>query len=125
MNVINLVGRAGSDPDIKIFESGTNLTKVSIAVKRKSKNSEPDWFPVQFWGKLAQIAGDYVKQGSLIGVTGTLKIDRWTDKEGVERIRPYVHADELELLGSKSNEVNKARFNSDGVVSGFKIPDSF
>ena len=104
LNTISLVGRLGSDPEIKYFESGTVLSKLSLAVKRKKDKSKPDWFALEIWVKLAEIAGEYSQKGSLIAVKGELKIDEWTDKtSGQKRSRPYVTVNWLELLSSKSN----------------------
>jgi len=103
LNVVTLVGRAGRDPDIRYFESGSVVCNLTLAVDRRSRNSdEPDWFSLELWGKTAQIAADYVKKGSLIGVTGSLKLEHWEDRNtGAQRSRPTVRVDRLELLGSR------------------------
>ncbi len=81
LNVVTLVGRVGGDPDVKYFESGTVKCSLTLAVNRRTKNSDqPDWFNLEIWGKTAQIAADYVRKGSLIGVTGSLKFERWQDR---------------------------------------------
>jgi single-strand DNA-binding protein len=100
INCIHLVGRAGSDPEIKFFDKGTKLTKVNVAVRR-GKNEQPSWVPLQFWGRLAEVAGDYVKKGDLIEVIGELKLEEWTDSQtGVKRSKPVVNVDKLEMLSS-------------------------
>jgi single-strand DNA-binding protein len=103
LNVVTLVGRVGGDPDVKYFESGTVVCKLTLAVNRRSKNNDqPDWFNLEIWGKTAQIAADYVRKGSLIGVTGSLKFDRWQDRStGANRSKPVIRVDQLDLLGSK------------------------
>ena len=80
INTINLVGRAGREPDVRYFESGSTVANFTLAVNRVSRDDEPDWFNLEIWGKQAQIAADYVKKGSLIGITGSFKIDSWKDK---------------------------------------------
>ena len=113
INAINLVGRAGRDPEVKYFESGSIVANFTIAVNRRSRNEEPDWFNLEIWGKQAQVAADYVKKGSLIGIVGSFKLDRWKDrKTGEERIKPVVRVDRLELLGSKKD--------SEAQSGGFK-----
>ena len=113
LNVITLVGRAGRDPEVKYFESGSVVCNFSLAVNRMSRNDEPDWFNLEIWGKTAQIAADYVKKGSLIGVTGALKFDYWTDRNtGAQRSKPIVRVDRLDLLGSRSDS-NQPMPNSD------------
>ena len=74
INTINLVGRAGREPDVRYFESGSIVANFTIAVNRRSRDEEPDWFNLEIWGKQAQIAADYVKKGSLIGITEALKL---------------------------------------------------
>ena len=85
INTINLVGRAGREPDVRYFESGSIVANFTLAVNRRSRDEEPDWFNLEIWGKQAQIAADYVKKGSLIGITGSFKIDSWKDKNTGEK----------------------------------------
>ena len=107
INTINLVGRAGREPDVRYFESGSIVANFTLAVNRRSRDEEPDWFNIEIWGKQAQIAADYVKKGSLIGVTGSLKIDSWKDKSsGEDRFKPVIRVDRLNLLGSKRESDN-------------------
>ena len=102
VNSINLVGRAGRDPEVRYFESGSIVANFTIAVNRRSKNDDPDWFNLEIWGKQAQVAADYVKKGSLIGINGSFKLDQWKDKStGEDKSKPVIRVDRLELLGSK------------------------
>ncbi|NER21195.1 MAG: single-stranded DNA-binding protein [Symploca sp. SIO1C2] len=113
LNVVNLVGRVGMDPDVRYFESGTVKCRLTLAVNRFSRNSDqPDWFNLELWGKNAETAANYVRKGKLIGVQGSLKIDRWSDRAtGVERTSPVVRVDRFEFLGSKRDE-ESGSFNS-------------
>lgn len=103
LNIVTLVGRAGRDPDVRYFESGSVLCKFAIAVDRRSRNSDqPDWFNLELWGKNAEVAANYVRKGKLVGVTGSLKIDSWQDRSsGALRSSPVIRVDRLELLGSR------------------------
>ncbi len=113
LNVVNLVGRVGIDPDIKYFESGSVLCTLTLAVNRRSRNSDPDWFNLEMWGKTAEVAANYVRKGSLIGIQGSLKIEKWTDRNtNAERSKPVIRVDRLDLLGSK-------RDNDPNLVSGY------
>lgn len=112
LNIVHLVGRAGIDPEVKYFESGSVLCKLTLAVNRpSSKEDQPDWFTLEIWGKTAEIAGNYVRKGGLIGVQGSLVIDSWTDREGRQRSTPKIKVDRLDLLGSK-------RDNDPGSMGG-------
>ena len=102
MNVITLVGRAGRDPEVRYFESGTMVANLTLAVNAFKKDEDPDWFNLVIWGKQAQVAADYVKKGALISVTGRSTTEKWTDKTtGEQRSKPIVNVERLTLLGSK------------------------
>lgn len=103
LNIVNLIGRVGKDPEVKYLDSGKVVCNLTLAVNRLSRNAEePDWFSLELWDKTAEVAANYVKKGTQIGVTGVLKFDHWTDRNtGTERSRPVVRVDRLELLGSK------------------------
>ena len=104
MNSITLVGRAGRDPEVKYFESGTVVANLTLAVRGLRKDDDTEWFNLEIWGKTAQVAADYVRKGSLIGVVGRIRTERWTDKTtGQERSKPVVDVNNLELLSSKSD----------------------
>ncbi|WP_013324288.1 single-stranded DNA-binding protein [Gloeothece verrucosa] len=114
LNVVHLVGRVGRDPEIKFFTSGSSLCTLTLAVNRPtSKSDEPDWFNLEIWGKTAEVAANYVRKGSLIGVKGSLKIETWTDANtGANRSKPVIRVDKLDLLGSK-------RDNDQNALSGY------
>jgi single-strand DNA-binding protein len=102
VNHIALVGRAGRDPEVRYFESGSVVASLSLAVNRIGRDEKPDWFNLEIWGKQAQVAADYVRKGSQLGIIGRFELDHWTDRTtGEERSKPVVHVDRLELLGSK------------------------
>ena len=99
------------------LERGTTM-----AVNRRSRDDEPDWFNLEIWGKQAQVAADYVKKGSLLGIIGSFKLDRWTDRaSGEERSKPVVRVDRLELLGSKRDN-QEAAGSFGGQASDEDIP---
>jgi single-strand DNA-binding protein len=117
LNVVNLVGRAGADPEVRYFEQGSVLCKLPLAVNRSSRSDQPDWFNLEIWGKTAEIAADYVRKGKLIAIQGSLKIETWSDRNtGATRSRPVIRVDRLELLGSK-------RDNDAGAVSDYQESD--
>jgi single-strand DNA-binding protein len=102
VNRIALVGRAGRDPEVRYFESGSCVASLSLAVNRIGRDEKPDWFNLEIWGKQAQVAADYVRKGSQLGIIGRFELDHWTDRTtGEERSKPVVHVDDLRLMGSK------------------------
>lgn len=104
INKIALVGRSGKDPEMRYFESGRVVTTFTLAVNRPVKDGQTDWFDIEIWGKQAEIAGEYVKKGSLIGIEGKVRWDSWNRKDtGELQTRPMVVADNIRLLGSKKD----------------------
>jgi single-strand DNA-binding protein len=92
LNLVTLVGRAG-------YGSGSALLRVG-----QGGEDKPDWFNLELWGRTAEVAGEYVRKGSLVGVTGSLKFERWKDRStGEERQRPVIAVERLELLGSRQD----------------------
>lgn len=103
INSMVVVGRAGKDPDIRYYDSGRVRTQFSVAVNRPTKEKETDWFNIELWGRKAEIAAEYVKKGSLVGIEGRLCESKWTDESGKKRSRPFIQATDLKLLGSKKD----------------------
>ena len=127
INSVTLVGRAGRDPEVRYFESGSVVANLTIALNRRSRNEEPDWFNLEIWGKQAQVAADYVKKGALLGISGSYKVDTWTDRNtGEGRSKPVIRVDRLELLGSKrdgeSNSFNSGESTNNRRPNDEEIP---
>jgi single-strand DNA-binding protein len=124
VNSVTLVGRAGRDPEVRYLESGSVVANLTIAVNRRSRDDEPDWFNLEIWGKQAEVAANYVRKGSLVGIIGSFKLDRWTDKaSGEERSKPVVRVDRLELLGSRrDNEAAASGGFGGGEPSEEEVP---
>lgn len=105
INQINLVGRVGADPDVKYFESGSVVCNLSLAVKEG--RDQTSWFNLEMWGKTAEVSANYVRKGSLIGISGSLKFDHWNDRTtGAPRSKPVIRVDRLDLLGSRKDNEN-------------------
>ena len=107
INSVVVVGRVGQDPEMKYFESGKVKTTFSLAVNRwdaKTKGEVTDWFNIELWDKLAEIAGEYVKKGKLVAIDGRLAISKWNDASGATRERAFVRAQNMRLLGSKNSQ---------------------
>ena len=104
LNQATIVGRAGRDPELKYFESGASKASFSLAVNRPTKNKETDWFDITLWGRSAEIAGEYVRKGSLVGIVGQLDWESWNDKNSGDLVvKPVINGQELRLLGSKAD----------------------
>lgn len=102
LNVVHLVGRAGRDPEIRYFDSGSVKCTFTLAVNRIKRDDPPDWFELILWDKTAEVAANYVKKGSLVGIKGSLVIDTWSDRDsGASRSKPVIRVEKMDLLGSK------------------------
>jgi len=104
LNVCSFTGRAGRDPEVRYFESGSMVANLTLAVEGWKRDSEPLWLPLTIWGKNAQVAADYVRKGSQIAVSGQLQNETWSDKAtGEKRSKLILSVSELTLLGSKKD----------------------
>lgn len=104
LNVVHLIGRVGRDPEVKYFDSGKVKCTLTLAVNRIKRDDPPDWFDLELWDKVAEIAANYVKKGSQIGIKGSLKIETWNDRNsGANRSKPIIRVDKLDLLDSKKD----------------------
>src|SRR5438309_1937456 len=108
LNRAQIIGRLGADPDVRHAGSGVPITTIRCATtkKWKDKNGEKqertEWHRVQFFGPLAEIAGKYLKKGSQAYIEGELRTDEYTDKEGIKRYSTSILAEEMKMLGGKS-----------------------
>lgn len=108
LNSVSLVGRLGSEPDVKYFESGTIKADFSIASNRTKQIT--DWYSIGLWGKTAEVAANYVRKGSQVGINGSLVCEWWVDRNGGgERSKFAIKGDKLTLLGSKRDEESDSR----------------
>ena len=107
VNRVTLLGNVGQDPEMRYLPSGEAVAKFSIATtetwkdKAGSKQERTDWHRVEFIGRTAEIVGEYVKKGRQVYVEGSVRYDKWTDKEGVEKVLTKIKGDKLTLLGSR------------------------
>ena len=109
LNQVNLIGRVGSDPEVRYMPSGGAVANVSIATSEKWKDKQSgeqkeatEWQKVVFFGKLAEIVGEYVGKGTLIYVGGSLRTRKY-EKDGVTHYSTEIKADEMRMLSSKSD----------------------
>ena len=107
INKVIIVGTLGKDPEVRYSQSGSALTSISLATneKWKDKNGETqertEWHRVKFFGKLAEIAGEYLKKGGQVYIEGSLRTEKYTDKAGVEKYSTDIIASEMQMLGGR------------------------
>jgi single-strand DNA-binding protein len=108
INKAILVGNLGNDPETKYTQGGMAITKISLATTsvRKSKEGETkeetQWHRVTFFGKLGEIAGEYLRKGSQVYVEGEIRYDKYTGQDGVEKFFTEIVASEMQMLGGRS-----------------------
>jgi single-strand DNA-binding protein len=107
VNKVILVGNLGNDPDVKYTQGGMAITRISLATTsvRKDKDGNQqertEWHRVVFFGKLGEIAGEYLRKGSSVYVEGSLRYDKYTGQDGVEKYSTDIIADEMQMLGGR------------------------
>ncbi|WP_426662438.1 single-stranded DNA-binding protein [Rhodanobacter aciditrophus] len=106
VNKVILVGNLGADPETRYTGSGTAITSLRIATSEQwtdkqsgEKQERTEWHRVKLFGKLAEIAGEYLKKGRQVYIEGSLRTDKYTDKDGVERYSTDIVASEMQMLG--------------------------
>ncbi|PKM00246.1 MAG: single-stranded DNA-binding protein [Gammaproteobacteria bacterium HGW-Gammaproteobacteria-6] len=105
INKVILVGNLGNDPDVKYSQGGAAITTISVATseswtdKQGQKQERTEWHRVKFFGRLAEIAGEYLKKGRQVYIEGSLRTDKYTGKDGVERYSTDIIANEMQMLG--------------------------
>jgi single-strand DNA-binding protein len=108
VNKVIIVGNLGRDPEMRTFPSGDRVANVTIATTDRWKDKQSgemkeatEWHRVVFNGRLAEIAGEYLRKGSAVYVEGSLRTRKWTDKDGVEKFTTEIRADQMQMLGKR------------------------
>ena len=109
VNKVIIVGNLGRDPETRYMPDGAALANISVATTHSwkdktsgEKKEETEWHRVTFYGRLAEIVGEYLKKGSQVYVEGRLRTRKWQDKEsGADRYTTEIIADTMQMLGSR------------------------
>jgi len=107
INKVILVGNLGNDPDTKYTQAGMAITRISLATTSVRKDRDgnqqerTEWHRVVFFGKLGEIAGEYLRKGSSVYVEGSIRYDKYTGQDGVEKYSTDIVADEMQMLGGR------------------------
>lgn len=111
VNKAIIIGNLGRDPEIRYLPSGDAIANLRIATtdKYKDRNGEPqevtEWHSVAFFGKTAEICGQYLKKGAAIYVEGSLRTRKWQDKDGNDRYTTEIRGDRMQMLGGRGGGV--------------------
>ena len=107
VNKVILVGNLGRDPEMRYLPSGEAVANLAIATTDKYKDKtgqmveQTEWHRVSFFGRTAEVCGQYLKKGSQVYVEGSIRTRKYTDKEGVERTAYEIRGDRMQMLGSR------------------------
>jgi single-strand DNA-binding protein len=108
INKVILVGNLGQDPDTKAMPSGMTVCNIRIATSESWKDKQSgemkeqtEWHSVAMFGRLAEIAGEYLRKGSQVYIEGRLRTRKWQDKQGNDRYTTEIVANEMQMLGGR------------------------
>lgn len=124
INRVTLLGNLGDDPVVAYGQSGSCVTTISVATSESWKNKDgelqerTEWSRVKFFGKLAEIAGEYLKKGQQVYIDGQLRTSKYTDKQGVEKYSTDIIANEMLMLGGKPEGERGAARQQGGQQGG-------
>lgn len=111
INKVIIVGNLGADPETRYTANGGAITTIRVATSEAWKDKQSgeqqertEWHRVKFFGRLAEIAGEYLRKGRQVYVEGRLQTDKYTDKDGIERYTTDIIANEMQMLGGMGGE---------------------
>jgi len=115
VNKVIIVGNCGRDPEMRYMPSGDAIANLAVATSYKSKDKNTgeqkeltEWHRISFFGRLAEIVGQYIKKGSSIYIEGRLQTRKYTDKDGVEKYATDIIAETMQMLGGKQGDDSSA-----------------
>lgn len=121
VNKVIIVGNLGRDPETRYMPSGDAIANIAVATTDKWKDKATgeqkeatEWHRISFFGKLAEIAGQYLKKGSQVYIEGKLRTRKYTDKDGVEKFSTEIVADTMQMLGSRQGMGGGASMDEGG-----------
>ncbi len=109
VNKAIIVGNIGRDPETRYLPNGDAVTNISVATTEKWKDKsgkqqeKTEWHRVCFFGKLAEIAGEYLKKGSAVYIEGRIETQEYTDKDGMKKYSTQIIANQMQMLGGKGD----------------------
>lgn len=129
VNKVIVVGNLGQDPDTRYMPSGSAVTNLRVATNESWKDKQTgeqkdrtEWHSVAMFGRLAEIAAEYLRKGSQVYIEGKLRTRKWQDKDGKDRYTTEIIADEMQMLGSRSG--GGAPAMSDSTPASAPAPQS-
>lgn len=130
VNKVILVATLGKDPDVRQTQNGNAICNLSAATSRKYKDAqgnaqeETEWHRINLFGKMAELAGQYLSKGSSVYIEGRLRTRKYTDKQGIERYQTEVVAESMQFLsgGKKESNVRSTNLRKASPVQNEDVP---
>jgi single-strand DNA-binding protein len=111
VNKVILVGNLGADPETRAMPSGSTVANIRIATSESWKDKQSgeqqertEWHRVALFGRLGEIAAEYLRKGSQVYIEGSIRTRKWQDKEGKERYSTEIVANEMQMLGGRGGD---------------------
>lgn len=111
INKVIIVGNLGRDPEVRQMQSGDHVASLAVATTESwkdkqtgEKREQTEWHSVSFFGRLAEVASEYLHKGSQVYIEGKLRTRKYTDKDGIERFATEIIGDVMQMLGSRQGE---------------------
>jgi single-strand DNA-binding protein len=108
VNKVILIGNLGADPETRAMPSGTTVANLRVATSESWRDKQTgeqqertEWHRVAFFGRLAEVAGEYLRKGSQVYIEGSLRTRKWQDKQGNERYSTEIIGNDLQMLGAR------------------------
>ncbi len=131
VNKVIIVGNLGRDPEIRYMPSGDAIANIAVATSYKSKDRNTgeqkeltEWHRISFFGRLAEIVGQYLKKGSSVYVEGRLQTRKYTDKDGIERYATDIIAENMQMLGGRQGMGGGDSYGGGDDMGGYDAPPS-
>ena len=109
LNKAMIIGRLGRDPEVRYTQGGQAVASFSVATDHKwtnksgEKQEKTEWHRIKAWGKLAELAGEYLSKGRQVYIEGRIETSEYTDKDGVKKYSTEINAQEIQFLDSKGS----------------------
>ena len=125
INKVIVVGNLGGDPETRYMPSGSAVTNMTVATNESWKDKQTgeqkertEWHKVAMFGRLAEIAAEYLRKGSQVYIEGKLRTRKWQDKDGQDRYTTEIIADEMQMLGGRGGAGGGGSFGGGGQQGG-------
>ncbi len=129
VNKVIIVGNLGRDPETRYLPSGDAVSNINVATTDRYKDKATgemkeatEWHRISFFGKLAEIAGQYLKKGSQVYVEGSLRTRKYTDKDGLEKFATEIRGETMQMLGGRQGMGGPADDGGGGGGGGGYAP---